>query len=132
MEIELIRKKPTQYSMGGKIAIDGVFQCYSLERSPIDPDFKPIPEGKYLITIRFSPKFGQDMIHLENVPGREGIEIHWGNHATDSHGCILAGKQLGEDEIWESRVAVKELHAKIAGCKESVFIVVKNKEEEKV
>jgi hypothetical protein len=43
--------------------------------------------------------------HLD-VPGRSEIELHGGNYATDSEGCILcAEKRISDWEIFESKPA---------------------------
>lgn len=125
MEAEIIRIKSTPFSLSGKLAFDGVFKCYTLERPYTDFDFKPIPEGKYPLVMRPSAKFGRLMPHIENVPGRTGIEIHCGNHVSDSEGCILIGMQLGDDALWGSRIAFDLIFPILMDQKEPVFITVK-------
>jgi hypothetical protein len=132
MELELIRTKPTDKSLIGKLAINGVFECFTLERSHQDPNIRPIPEGKYPVSINFSPHFGQDMPHITNVPGRTFIEIHWGNVAEDTEGCVLVGMRTSVDEILNSRVAFSALFAKLQSCKDPIFITIKENQNEEI
>ena len=79
----------------GKLFINGVEQCFTLEREVIqssDASRKPaIPEGQYHTVIDFSQRFQRPMPHLLNVPGYEGIRIHMGNTDANTEGCILLG-----------------------------------------
>lgn len=76
-----------------------------------------IPEGTYSVKIRYSQKYGTHL-HIQNVPDRDLILIHWGNYAgsinkksgtPDIKGCIMVGQKYGDisgdgiDEILESR-----------------------------
>lgn len=124
MELDLWRYKITPHSIGGKLAVDGVFECYTLERPYDDPAWKPIPLGRYVVLMLPSGHFKRAIPHIMNVPGREAIEIHNGNHPHDTHGCVLVGKQLGDDAIWTSEVALDELCAKLDTDTNSIFINV--------
>jgi Family of unknown function (DUF5675) len=53
-----------------------------------------IPDGKYKIQRRKSPKFGITFEVL-NVPNRSEIIFHIGNTAKDTEGCILVGQRYG-------------------------------------
>jgi hypothetical protein len=65
-----------------------------------------VPAGTYPIKLSWSPRFQRDTPHLLYVPGRSEIELHGGNHATDSDGCILcAEKRISDWEIYESKPA---------------------------
>ena len=50
-----------------------------------------IPAGKYEVVITYSNRFKKYLPLLLNVPGYEGIRIHPGNSAVDTHGCLLPG-----------------------------------------
>lgn len=126
MELELVRVKSTPHSVSGKLAIDGVFECFTLERPLVDPDYKCIPEGKYTVTIRTSKRFNRLMPHIEAVPGRDGIEIHWGNYPKDTEGCVLVGQQVGDDAVWTSQIAFDKLFNRLQTYKGQISIVVSN------
>jgi hypothetical protein len=71
-----------------------------------------IPEGTYSVKIRYSEKYGTHL-HIQNVPDRDLILIHWGNYAgslnpktksPDIKGCVLVGKyyeDISKDGISE-------------------------------
>lgn len=98
----------------GKLYIDGVFECYTLE----DVDRKlesggvkihsetAIPRGTYKVIIDLSNRFKKELPHILNVPKFEGIRIHPGNKSADTEGCILLGKNVSNDDfISESKKA---------------------------
>lgn len=69
-----------------------------------------IPDGEYQVIIDFSPKFKEELPHLLAVPGFEGVRIHPGNAPKDTHGCILVGRYVGNDNtVRQSRDAFSEL-----------------------
>lgn len=113
MKIEVIRTTFTSASTMGKMAIDGVFQCWTLEPAKELRLFGPIPKGDYVIHLRHSEKFHRKVPGLLNVPGRTDIEIHIGNAAKDTRGCILVGKTKATNFVGNSREAFDELFDKI-------------------
>jgi len=60
--------------------------------------------GTYEVHFEFSPKHGCNKYRLQNVEGREAIEIHSGNYCGDTskgfksdvEGCILLGNGMSE------------------------------------
>lgn len=66
------------------------------------PNLSCIPQGRYTVSMRHSPKYGK-VYHVEAVPGRSHILLHHGNFAGDktrgfrthSAGCILLGTKRG-------------------------------------
>jgi hypothetical protein len=65
-----------------------------------------IPVGTYSIKMVWSTRFDRPTPHLLDVPGRTEIELHGGNKATDSDGCILcAEKRLDDWTISEAKPA---------------------------
>jgi hypothetical protein len=84
----------------GVLSIDGAQTAFTLE-----PTALMVPAGTYPLKMLWSPRFERITPHLD-VPGRSEIEMHGGNVATDSDGCILcAEKRISEYEIYESKPA---------------------------
>ncbi len=54
-----------------------------------------IPKGVYLITPRFSQKYGAHWL-VNDVEDRSDVLIHYGNTILDILGCILVGATRGE------------------------------------
>jgi len=118
MKLRLDRKyKKATYSIG-KLYVDGVFFCNTVEDKDRDLTDKDslekikatkvyaktaIPLGTYKITMGvISPRFSKKpyyksfcngrMPRLLNVKGFDGILIHKGSNANSSAGCIIVGK----------------------------------------
>lgn len=104
--VTLVRHWLTSKSTIGELAM-GNFRCYTLEdpvrHGPKIPGQTAIPAGTYPLRITWSPRFKQYMPVIEDVPGFTGIRIHWGNFPENTEGCVLVGRQRGEDAIFESR-----------------------------
>lgn len=84
----------------GQVSVDGSPLCFCLE-----PTALMIPTGIYPVKLSWSPRFERNTPHLD-VPGRSEIEMHGGNVATDSEGCILvAEKRISDYSIYESEPA---------------------------
>ena len=120
MELTLTRTTRTERSTGGELCVDGEFECYTLEdrdrlfeRLPKVYGQTAIPPGKYVLHLTLSPRFGRVLPLLENVSGFEGVRIHPGNKPEDTDGCILVGRQRGQDIVAESRAAFDALFAKL-------------------
>lgn len=85
----------------GVISIDGIQSSFSLE-----PTALMIPSGIYSLQLCDSERFSRKTPRILDVPGRTAIEIHGGNVATDSEGCVLcAEKRIDEYHIYESKPA---------------------------
>ena len=112
----------------GHLLIDGVVQCYTLEREVIQQskDRKPaIPEGQYHTTINYSEHFQRDLPQLLNVPGYEGIRIHCGNSDKDTEGCILLGKDwAGTDWLSNSKLAFDPIFKQFLNYKADFVVTV--------
>lgn len=61
-----------------------------------------IPYGLYKVRLTMSPKFKRLLPLLLHVPHFEGIRIHRGNTAGDSHGCILPGENKQKGKVLHS------------------------------
>jgi len=129
MELCLTRFMFTDKSTIGKLSIDGVEECYTLEDPVRDKKIKhetAIPAGIYEIIITWSPRFKVFLPLLLDVEGFSGIRIHPGNYPRDTSGCILVGTSAGTNIVKTSRKAFDKLFDKIEEAlyrkQESCFI----------
>ena len=117
MELELIRK----YYPNGTNGILRLSQdnkhgiiCYSIELPWKNNQHQVscIPEGRYELGKRYSPRLGHHLQVL-NVPGRDFILIHPANDALkELEGCIAPVSILdGEGKGLRSRIAVEVITA---------------------
>lgn len=117
MKLLLVREPSGDSCTHGKLYVNGVFECFTLE----DKDRKlesggekiygqtAIPRGSYEIIINFSQRFKRDLPLLLNVAGFSGVRIHAGNTSEDTEGCILVGSSRGDQRVNNSRVAFNKL-----------------------
>jgi hypothetical protein len=112
----------------GRLLANGIFECYTLEPSASRPEYPCIPAGTYPVEMLESPRFGQITPHLQNVPGRSLIEIHPGNNAEDTEGCLLVGQTESKDWIGSSRVAFLALMALLMPNARGLTITYQNAE----
>ncbi len=104
MELLVNRFKNTEKSTLGRLLVDGVEECFTLEdvRRPDGVKVQNqtcIPAGTYNVIIDASTRFKRDMPHILDVPGFTGIRIHSGNTDADTEGCILLGGKLENDDF---------------------------------
>jgi hypothetical protein len=120
MQLEVVRDIFTNTSTEGRLSIDGVFECYTLEdvvrTGPKVPGATAIPEGQYRVVIDYSNRFKRQMPHVLNVPGFEGIRIHSGNVDADTEGCILLGQTRAKDFIGSSKLAFGKFYPKLVAA----------------
>lgn len=114
MMLTLDRDGTTRDGTTGKLAVNGVFLCYTLEPDEDRPAHPAIPAGTYPVGLYRSPKFGRMVPLIANVPCRAFIEIHPGNSEIDTDGCILLGTARNGETVLNSRAACELLQAKIA------------------
>lgn len=122
--IDCFRKIFTDKSTISQAVIDGKSICYFLEdkdrglTSDMSADQikelkvygeTAIPYGVYEIQITYSPRFKKELPVLINVPGYEGIRIHTGNKADDSHGCLLPCMTISLDYGAQSTIAYNKV-----------------------
>lgn len=108
MELTLGRLYPSPDATVGVLYVDGVVECFTMERPAVQ-----IPPGRYPVTLYNSPHFGR-LVPLIGVPGRTYIEMHYGNYPQESDGCVLVGEtRISETEIGLSRAAFDALFPKI-------------------
>jgi hypothetical protein len=103
MKVIVERQTQDETATVGEMSIDGVHACWTLEPA------KPIPAGTYDLAIDWSARFNRLMPHVCDVPGYEGIRIHWGNWAKDTEGCTLVGETDGADFVGQSVAEFNEL-----------------------
>lgn len=153
MKIELERRwKKATYTIG-RLYVDGVFFCETLEDrdrglKQTDPiatiktrkvyGETAIPSGTYAVAMNVtSPKYAAvswywqlcqgKMPRLLAVPGFDGILIHPGNSALDSFGCILVGRNTKVGRLTESKATFQKLYkamAKAVKRGEEITIVI--------
>ena len=129
MELKLIRETKTNDSTIGKLYINEIYHCYTLEdkeREVKVQNVTAIPKGKYEVIVNFSNRFQQQMPLLLNVPNFVGVRIHWGNYSKDTEGCILLGTTKAVNMIGNSRTAYAKFMSIInkVGKKEKIFITI--------
>jgi hypothetical protein len=129
LKLRLVRTDFTENSTIGKLFIDDVFECFTLEDriQPVGekiPGKTAIPAGSYEVVLTFSNRFKKLLPLLLHVPGFEGIRIHPGNTDKDTEGCILVGRVKKFDFIGESRSAFGSLFLKMLQVyhKDKIFI----------
>lgn len=82
----------------------GVLTIFETDHAPIYTLENPkretkkddrIPAGIYKCVTYSGTKY-KNVYHVENVPERSAILLHWGNTEKDTEGCILLGNRVGE------------------------------------
>jgi hypothetical protein len=125
VERTIFREKSTI----GRLSIDGVNKCFTLEdRVREDAEKKvygetAIPAGTYRVTLRTTgtiheaylkrfPGMHKGTLWIRNIPGYEYVLIHCGNTPSDTLGCILVGEdwQVGSDRVNGSEKAYKGIY----------------------
>ena len=106
----------------GKMYIDNIYECYTLEdvvrKGAKVNGQTAIPIGTYNLIINHSNRFNRDLPLLENVPNFTGVRIHAGNTSQHTEGCILVGTTwTGKDFIGNSKVAFNKLFDKLQKAK---------------
>ena len=108
----------------GRLLVNGVFQCWTLEDRVREVVGRPvaewkvqnqtaIPVGEYEVKLTFSGRFQKILPILLNVPGFSGIRIHAGNTKEDTEGCILLGLGVAGNGITKSRAAMTQFQSKL-------------------
>ncbi len=130
MELELIR---TYYFSGtnGKILAQGRLITYTIEL-PWKDNLKQvscIPEGRYELVKRWSPKFNRHL-QIMNVSRRSNILIHPANDALhELKGCIAPVSLItGVGKGSRSRMALETLTSLVYGALDQldpVFLTIK-------
>jgi hypothetical protein len=120
-------------AVNGELYIEEEFQCYSIELPWLNnqPSRSCIPEGKYALQKRWSPRHQWHLL-VKDVPDRSLILLHPANNAPRQlKGCIatvtiLTGIGTGSG----SGIAFEKFIAKVfcAMKTETVFLTIKTKQ----
>jgi hypothetical protein len=133
MKLKLLRIFFAETYTIGKLFIDGVFFCDVLEDKvrDYDKDGKldepkvygetAIPYGTYKMILDYSAHFKAILPHILDVPGFEGIRIHWGNIPKNTLGCLLLGKNTEKGKVTESKVTYVKFIDKLLESKQKEF-----------
>lgn len=144
MELLGTRKWLTSNSSISALTVDGVNECFTLERpwadganASADNGDEPtaILEGRFEVVMLESPHWKAKyplMPHLKDVPGRTHIMIHPANYPAQLLGCIAPGRTKGVDTVGLSVDAFTKLLAKMQAAWDAgdkVWYTVKNAPE---
>jgi len=128
MKIKVVRYAFTENSTIGKLFIDGVKKCFTLEDKvqPIGTKIfgeTCIPLGTYKIKIRKEgtiyetylkdtrvKNIFKGSLHITDIEGYQYVLIHIGNTPKDTLGCLLVGMTIGIDRIDGSTDAYKLIY----------------------
>lgn len=139
MRLKLERKYLKETYTIGNLYIDGKFFCNTVEDKVrdlnkdgdlLDPGETKvygetaIPYGTYEVEVTYSPKFRRDLPLIKNVPHFEGIRIHRGNWATDSHGCPIVGENKVKGGVINSTPYEEKLTQILKETKEKITIEI--------
>lgn len=113
MKFLVQRKTPDATATMGEMFADGIHLCFTLEPKV------PIEAGTYELTIYPSPHFNRLMPLVNGVPGHTGVEIHWGNWATNTEDCTLVGSVVGQDFVGHSVEEFDDIFLKIQASVEA-------------
>ena len=138
MELKLLRYPSTNNYTEGKLYINGVYFCDTLEdkdrgllQSMSVDTIKAIkvyketciPYGKYKVILSMSKRFGKVMPELLNVKGFVGVRMHSGNTIYDTEGCILVGNKSSDGVITNSRKTFNAL-MNILKTQKSISLII--------
>jgi len=134
LHLERIKLHPAKTI--GRLFIDSIFFCYTLEDTVRAPGIKipgktAIPQGKYKVVVSWSTRFKKLMPLILAVPGFAGIRLHGGNTDADTDGCILVGFNLNVTTQIISKSASPKFTSRLIDCKEPISITITNPTEVK-
>ncbi len=111
------------YATYGELLLDDAPFCDTLEPLPAD-----LPAGTFPARLYLSPHFGYWLYRIYNVPGHDALEVHRGNFAADTRGCVLVGDSFerawdphlerNETVLCNSKTTFDRLMAALAGCED--------------
>jgi hypothetical protein len=120
----------------GNLYLNGERLCHSIELpwKGNEPGRSCIPEGKYELSKRYSPKFGWHLL-VKNVKDRYLVLIHPANNALNElKGCIAPVSFLtGAGQGSGSRIAFKKLKVIVdpeLDQKKQVFLIIQSEKKD--
>lgn len=130
MELKLTRKPSVGDHTHGDLFVDGEWHCFTLEDVIREVPGRPvkewkvwgstaIPAGRYRVTLEYSQRFGPSTLTVHDVECFDGIRMHGGNTAEDTHGCPMVGTQRGENGISNCKPALEALKSRVRAAKEA-------------
>ena len=140
MKLKLVRKYRKETYTIGKLYVDGVYFCDTIEDKDRGLDDAmglaeimikkrygetAIPYGTYKVEITYSPKYKKLMPEVKNVKGFSGIRIHSGNTAKDTLGCLIIGRNTQVGMVTESRKTYNKLFALLKDAKDISIEITK-------
>lgn len=140
MKIKLVRIAFKETYTIGKLYVDGVYVCDTIEDTDRGLDDSmtvseilkrkikgqtAIPTGHYIIEITYSPKYKRMMPLLLGVKGYSGIRIHSGNTPKDTEGCLLVGKNTKVGMVTDSRNTYQRLFGMMQGEKNITIDIIR-------
>lgn len=127
MKLTLKRDVLTDEFTLGRLSIDGVHFCYTVEdavRPQKIAGITAIPYGTYKIYLTMSARFKKVLPLLDDVPNFTGVRIHAGNTAADSEGCILVGMLRSGNGVLRSREAMVNLMKVLESSKHNEIEII--------
>lgn len=130
MKLLLDRFRNNQDTTFGKLYIDGIFECYTLEDEYREIKVygeTRIPAGEYEIKFRkvggfherYEKRFREfhiGMLELQNVPNFKYVLIHCENTDDDTNGCIIVGKKIAGWKLMNSVLAYEPMYKQVAAA----------------
>ena len=138
MELKIIRTKSNKEYTEGKLYINGVYFCDTLEDQDRGlyqymslAEIKAvkvygetcIPYGTYKVELSYSPKFKKIMPAILDVKGFTGVRMHNGSYTYHSSGCPLVGIKYKDGMLTNSRKTFNELMQKLQNQKEITLTI---------
>lgn len=116
-EMLLRRYLYTDTTTIGKLYINGVFFCYTLEDAVRGDHIKVMGKTAilamtYRVVLSLSTRFKKILPEILNVPYFVGIRMHGGNKHEDTEGCVVVAEKLIDDKTVQGSMSdtlVKEL-----------------------
>ena len=143
MEIEVIRRHLKETYTIGRMFIDKVYFCDTLEDKVRDlrdlnndGDFDDpgegkiygetaIPCGRYQVIVTYSPKFQKRLPELFKVPGFKNIRIHAGTNPKHTEGCVLIGENKEKGRLVNGPYYQTRLVQMMDETGDKIFITIK-------